>query len=135
VSPRFFGVGAAMLFCTAMFLDDEDAATFFGEEPTAGFFDDDGERTASNERCDAVAGTSKNFRRASESRIVTVPSGATAQLAPVGKPPSSPSSRRASRKAPIQFAASTSSWCSGVFPLSGVTRKRHFFDVTDIPWF
>jgi hypothetical protein len=109
-----------------MFLDDEDAEAFF---------DDDGERTASNDRCDAVAGTSKNFRRASESRIVTVPSGATAQLAPVGRPPSSPSSLRASRSAPIQFAASTSSWCSGVFPVSGVTRKRHFFDVTDIPWF
>ena len=78
----------------------------------------------------STIGESTNLRRAAGSRIVTVPSGVTAQLAPLGSPPSSPSSLRAPRSAPIQLGASISSWCNGVLPLSGLTTSFHFLPAT-----
>jgi hypothetical protein len=53
--------------------------------------------------------------------MVTPPFGAIAQLAPAGTPPSSPSCRRASRRAESQLSASTTTlraicWVGGVSP-------------------
>ena len=60
-----------------------------------------------------VPGATTYERRVTGSRIVTRPSGAIAQLAPVGTPPLSPIAARAWRSAVIQFSASTVTSCRG----------------------